>query len=81
MEIIGKTNRSVLPKGKHQREKWVSENDKKKRRKFRNHRNDHNYLSGRQAAIAVEESMVNDKNNYLQQKFVEAKEAATRNQT
>ena len=29
MEIIGKTNRSVLPKGKHQREKWVSKNDKK----------------------------------------------------
>ena len=35
----------------------------------------------RQAAVAVEESMVNDKNNYLQQRYVEAKEAATRNQT
>ena len=54
---------------------------KKNRRKFRNHRNDHNYLSVRQAAVAVEESMVNDKNNYLQQRYVEAKEAATRNQT
>ena len=31
------------------------------RRKFRNHRNDHNYLLQCQAAIAVEDSMVNDK--------------------
>ena len=49
------------------------------RRKFRNIRNDHNYLSWRQATIAVEESLVNEKNNYLRQKCVEVEEAVTRN--
>ena len=34
---------------------------KETRRKFRNHRNDQNYLLQCQAAIAVEDSMVNDK--------------------
>ena len=32
-------------------------------RKFRNYRNDHNYLSYCQAAITVEDSMVNNKTN------------------
>ena len=32
-------------------------------RKFRNYRNDHNYLSCCQAAITVEDSMVNNKTN------------------
>ena len=52
IEIVDKTNKSVLPKRKHQRENWVSENTnnlllerKETHRKFRNHRNDHNYLS------------------------------------
>ena len=54
---------------------------KETRRKFRNQGNDQNYLSWWQAAIAVEESMVNDRNNYLQRKCVEAEEAATRNQS
>ena len=64
-------------------EKWVSENTdnlmvetKETHRKFRNYRNDNNYLSWQQAAIAVEESMVNNKNNYLQQKYVEVEEVA-----
>ena len=48
---------------------------KETRRKFRNYRNYNNYL-WQQAAIAVEESMVNDKNNYLQQKYVEVEEVA-----
>ena len=70
IEIVDKTGKSVRPKRKHQREKWVSENtdnlmleQKETCRKFRNHRNDHIYLSWRQAATTVEESMVNDRNN------------------
>ena len=51
-EIVDKTNISVLPKRKHQNKKWVSENtdnviieQKETRSKFRNHRDDHNYLT------------------------------------
>ena len=51
------------------------------RRKFRNHRHDHNELSWRQAAITVEKSVVNDKANSLRQTCVEAEEAQTRNQS
>ena len=39
-----------------------------------------NYFSWQQAAIAAEESIVNGKINHLQQKCVEAEEAATQNQ-
>lgn len=54
IEIVYKTNRSVLPKRKCQREKCVSEKadnmmleQKETHRKFRNHRNDQNYLPWR----------------------------------
>ena len=45
---------------------------KETRRKFRDPRNDHNYLSQCQVAIAVEDSMVNEKTN----QYVEAQKAA-----
>ena len=45
---------------------------KETRTKFRNSRNDHNYLSQCQVAIAVEDSMANDKTN----QYVEAEKAA-----
>ena len=38
-------------------------------------------MSWQQPAMAVEESMVNDKNNYQQQKYVEAIETATQKQS
>ena len=37
---------------------------KETRIRFTNHKKSHNYLSWQQAAIAVEESVVNDKKNY-----------------
>ena len=41
---------------------------KESRIRFTNQRNSYNYLSWQQAAIAVEESMINDKTNYQPQK-------------
>ena len=87
VEILEKANRTILPKRKKQRDKWVSKDSddlmqeqQRARTNFRNHRNDQNYLSWRQAAIAVEESLANDKTSYLQQKCSEAEEASRQNQ-
>lgn len=52
IEIVDNTNRSVIPKRRRQREKRVSKNndnlmleEKETKRKLRNRRDDHNYLS------------------------------------